>query len=72
MRRIPLLLIPVLALAVLAATSVGAPPGSVNQRGDGWPNINGMVLMNNNDASRPLDARIGRDPFMNTDQPLQL
>jgi Ca2+-binding RTX toxin-like protein len=68
MRRLLLVLLPVLALAVLAASSVGAPPGSVNQRGDGWPRINGMVLMNNHDASRPLDARIGRDPFMGTDK----
>lgn len=68
MRRLPTVLLPVLALAILAATSVGAPPGSVNQRGDGWPRINGMLLMNDRDQSRPLDARVGRDPFMGTDK----
>ena len=67
MRRLSLFLLPVLALAVLATTSIGAPPGSVNQRGDGWPKINGMLLMNDRDQSRPLDARVGRDPFMGTD-----
>ena len=30
---------------------------------EGWPRINGMLLMNKNDSSRPLDARPGRDPF---------
>ncbi len=29
----------------------------------GWPHINGMLLMNKVDQSRPLDARPGRDPF---------
>jgi Ca2+-binding RTX toxin-like protein len=40
----------------------------VNQRGDGWPRINGMLLMNATHASRPLDARPGHDPFMGTDR----
>jgi len=29
----------------------------------GWPQIDGMLLMNKDDSSRPLDARPGRDPF---------
>ena len=54
-------------VAAVAAVAYAAPPGSVNQRGDGWPKIDGMLLMNSDHASRPLDARIGRDPFMGTD-----
>src|SRR5688572_8580245 len=34
----------------------------------GWPRINGMLLMNKNDSSRPLDARPGRDPFGGQDR----
>ena len=60
------LALPVLAL--VAATAYSAPPGSVNQRGDGWPRINGMLLINGAHSNRPLDARIGRDPFMGTDR----
>ncbi|HEX8206796.1 MAG TPA: calcium-binding protein [Solirubrobacteraceae bacterium] len=59
------------ALAIacaLTAVAVAAPPGSVNQRGDGWPRINGMLLMNDHNGSRPLDARVGRDPFGGTDR----
>ena len=66
MRRI----LAVLALLAGVATTVvyAAPPGSVNQRGDGWPKINGMLLINSHHGSRPLDARPGRDPFMGTDR----
>jgi Ca2+-binding RTX toxin-like protein len=34
---------------------------------DGWPKINGMLLMNKTDAARPLDARPGHDPFGGSD-----
>jgi len=69
MRRIPALAaLALLACSVTAAVVLAAPPGSVNQRGDGWPRINGMLLMNAHHGSRPLDARIGRDPFMGTDR----
>jgi Ca2+-binding RTX toxin-like protein len=54
-------------LAVLAAGAYAATPGAVNQRGDGWPEINGVVLFNDHDGNRPLDARPGNDPFMGTD-----
>lgn len=60
-RSLPLLVL--LALGALAATSVGAPSGAVNQRGDGWPKFDGMLLMNDHDGNRTLDARPGRDPF---------
>jgi hypothetical protein len=56
----------VLALTTLA---VAAPPGAVNQRGDGWPAINGMLLINQfDDDNRPLDARPGQDVFHGTDR----
>ena len=50
------------------AAAVAAPPGAVNQRGDGWPRINGLILINSHHGSRPLDARPGRDPFQGTDR----
>jgi Ca2+-binding RTX toxin-like protein len=68
MRRLLLPLALCAGLTLFAALSSAAPPGSVNQRGDGWPRINGMLLMNDHNGSRPLDARPGRDPFMGTDR----
>ena len=56
-----------LACAV-AAVSLAAEPGAVNQRGDGWPRIDGMVLMNDHDGDRTLDARPGQDPFGSADK----
>jgi hypothetical protein len=57
-----------LVCAVVPLThAVAAPPGAVNQRGDGWPTINGLLLMNSHHDGRPLDARPGHDPFMGTD-----
>ena len=53
--------------AIVAPTALGAEPGAVNQRGDGWPKIDGLVLMNAHHGDRPLDARPGNDPFMGTD-----
>src|SRR5215213_2019153 len=49
-----------------AALSNGA--GGVNQRGDGWPRITGMLLINSQHTNRPLDARIGNDPFGGKDK----
>ncbi|HEX8123772.1 MAG TPA: calcium-binding protein [Solirubrobacteraceae bacterium] len=61
-----------LAVVVLAATSLtlalAVAPAAVNQRGDGWPRINGMKLINANHSRRPLDARVGHDPFQGTDR----
>ncbi|HEV2811917.1 MAG TPA: calcium-binding protein [Solirubrobacteraceae bacterium] len=60
-----------LAGALVGATasiSYAAPPGAVNQRGDGWPRINGLVLINSHHGSRPLDGRPGNDPFGGTDR----
>lgn len=33
-----------------------------------WPRMNGMLLMNKTDSTRPLDARPGRDPFGGRDR----
>ena len=60
-----------LALAGVLITSVASADhrsDHVNQRGDGWPAITGMILLNADHSSRPLDARPGRDPFMRTDR----
>jgi hypothetical protein len=34
----------------------------------GWPPINGVLLMNKPDWTRPLDARPGHDPFAGSDR----
>src|SRR5690349_23385725 len=56
MRRLTALLTLTLALALPA----GAESNTSHQ---GWPPINGVLLMNKLDGSRPLDARPGQDPF---------
>jgi hemolysin type calcium-binding protein len=52
----------ILALAAMPAGSAAASTSH-----DGWPKINGMLLMNKTDAARPLDARPGHDPFGGSD-----
>lgn len=49
------------------AFALVAVAASANTSHDGWPQINGMLLMNKTDSSRPLDARPGLDPFHGTD-----
>src|SRR4051812_49486679 len=39
-----------------------------NTSHDGWPRIDGVLLMNKTDSSRPLDARPGHDPFAGQDR----
>ena len=57
-----------IALAIAAATAVGsALPAGASTTHAGWPRIDGMLLMNKLDQSRPLDARPGHDPFGGTD-----
>jgi len=56
-----------LILAVLAASLLPAGAAPANTSHDGWPKINGMLLMNKTDTARPLDARPGHDPFAGTD-----
>ena len=59
-RRLALLLLPVL---LVPATVAGA-----NTSHEGWPSIDGVLLMNKRDTSRPLDARPGHDPFGGRDR----
>jgi Ca2+-binding RTX toxin-like protein len=56
-----------LLLATAAACLLSASVASANTSHEGWPRITGMLLMNKTDASRPLDARPGHDPFARTD-----
>jgi Ca2+-binding RTX toxin-like protein len=66
--RLPLaLILTALLVAGFASVTTAAPPGAVNQAKDGWPTIDGMLLINRNDLHRPLDARPGRDPFGGAD-----
>ena len=53
----------------IVASLVALPAGaaSANTSHEGWPRIDGMLLMNKTDAPRPLDARPGHDPFAGTD-----
>jgi Ca2+-binding RTX toxin-like protein len=57
----------ILLAATWAAFALVAVPAQANTSHDGWPRIDGMLLMNKTDSSRPLDARPGRDPFHGTD-----
>jgi len=52
-----------LLLALLVASALGTATAVANTSHAGWPRINGMLLMNKQDQSRPLDARPGHDPF---------
>jgi RTX calcium-binding nonapeptide repeat (4 copies) len=63
MHRLALLLSLVL-LASLAAVSAASAKTSHKL----WPRINGVLLMNKTDSSRPLDARPGHDPFAGQDR----
>src|ERR1700745_2743432 len=64
MRRARMLLLPIALLAgVLAVAAARA-----NTSHAGWPRIDGVLLMNKTDTSRPLDARPGRDPFGGRDR----
>ena len=54
-------------LIVLACGALPTAAASANTSHDGWPHINGMLLMNKTDLARPLDARPGHDPFGGTD-----
>src|SRR3954452_18162388 len=50
-------------LACACALALSASVSVANTSHDGWPSIDGMLLMNKNDDARPLDARPGRYPF---------
>jgi Ca2+-binding RTX toxin-like protein len=55
------------AAVVAAALSLPAATPA-NTSHDGWPKIDGVLLMNKQDQSRPLDARPGKDLFGGADQ----
>ena len=52
---------------VVALAAFPAGTAAANTSHEGWPRIDGMLLMNKTDAARPLDARPGHDPFAGTD-----
>jgi len=53
-----------LLIALLLGAAVAPTATAVaNTSHDGWPTINGMLLMNKDDSDRPLDARPGHEPF---------
>jgi Ca2+-binding RTX toxin-like protein len=54
-------------LITLACLAAPATVASANTSHDGWPRIDGMLLMNKTDLARPLDARPGQNPFHGTD-----
>ena len=56
-----------LLLLTLTLCLVPAGLATASTSHKGWPRINGMLLMNKTDGSRPLDARPGHDPFGGTD-----
>jgi hypothetical protein len=56
-----------LASALLALCLWASGPAAGKASHAGWPRINGMLLMNSQDQSRPLDGRPGQDPFDGTD-----
>jgi len=56
------------AISIVAAlAALPAATASANTSHDGWPRINGMLLMNKTDAPRPLDARPPPAPSAGTD-----
>jgi hypothetical protein len=61
------LLIPAALVAALLAVLLGPVAASANTSHEGWPRITGVLLMNKQDQSRPLDARPGHDLFGGAD-----
>jgi hypothetical protein len=55
-------------LGLLAAVALACPAVALaNTSHAGWPALDGMLLMNKLDQSRPLDGRPGSDPFDGAD-----
>jgi hypothetical protein len=62
------LLMRVLLASLACACLLGsASVALANTSHAGWPTIDGVLLMNKTDTTRPLDARPGQDPFGGTD-----
>jgi Ca2+-binding RTX toxin-like protein len=55
------------AVAAACALALPAAVATASTSHDGWPRIDGVLLMNKQDQSRPLDARPGHDLFGGTD-----
>jgi Ca2+-binding RTX toxin-like protein len=54
--------------AAIAMVVLALPAAALaNTSHEGWPEIDGVLLMNKQDQSRPLDARPGHDLFGGTD-----
>jgi hypothetical protein len=62
------LLIPAALVAALLAVLLGPIASSANTSHEGWPPLTGVLLMNKQDQSRPLDARPGHDLFGGADR----
>ena len=60
--------LPVLLLALLALGAARAVPAGANASHRGWPPYDGMLLMNERDSSRPLNARVGFNAFGGPDR----
>jgi RTX calcium-binding nonapeptide repeat (4 copies) len=62
--------LPMAAVAGCLLAMASAAPGLASKKAShaGWPTINGMLLMNSRDQSRPFDGRPGMDPFDGTDE----
>ena len=55
------------ALTSAGLLAAGAGIADAKTSHEGWPEIDGVLLMNKLDQSRPLDARPGQDLFGHTD-----
>jgi hypothetical protein len=62
--RMRVLVLSLSCACLLACVSVAV----ANTSHEGWPTIDGVLLMNKTDSTRPLDARPGQDPFGGTDR----
>jgi hemolysin type calcium-binding protein len=56
-----------LLLCLLVVALLPASIATANTSHEGWPRIDGMLLMNKNDSDRPLDSRPGFEPFAGRD-----
>lgn len=57
-----------LCLILLSAGLLAATGAAASTSHAGWPTIDGVLLINKDDSSRPLDARPGVDPFAGQDE----
>jgi Ca2+-binding RTX toxin-like protein len=71
-RALPIIAVAGVAISLTLTGTAPARPETVKARiaeasHAGWPEINGMLLMNAGNESRPLDGRPGHGPFDGTD-----